>query len=508
MERWIAARRVLLICMCLVVALTSAPRSQERLGSQAAITAALAQLALSPLDDGAAFRCATPRDHAIQNGLMAMVPLPSGEPLRGDQFPRFVRPSDLERTPTFGFSNLLVVGDHEMITFSRADRDAEDGFAQETWTRTGTQTVAGQLVSVFNPSWDMDVLRRRVGQQYWGYGNPAIYFGEIVVPGSNELRRVSIAMAPSNIPSQTFNQIGDDIQYGSHVVNVWDSSFGDSRVMGGQNDWDIERITNKLYEHFRDDYDVIAIVSQATQFADFAGFHRNVKNEISGIGLEPRDDTALFGSSGFLKGVEGFPNALWGDPSVTLHEQEHQWSEYSDVWNNIGPPAAPAAGVINRQGHAPDTHTPLLTPGEVVVGAVLFANRRVVEQSPGSRTYQIEESLPSVTYNPLVLYRMGLIPLTNLPEYTVFENQGQFSENFASRPDAGTVVEGATASLVGNDLLAADGTRSGPVVTNIKRLWVYVSRAGLVPPGEMDIVNAMAARYDQDAGVGDYFGLS
>ena len=507
MNRATPARRFLLICACLVLALTSMPRSQERFGSQEAITAALAQLALAPVDDGSQFACGSPRDFAIQSGLMTMVPLPSGEPVRGDRFPRIIRPGDLENAPTFGFNNLLIIGDHEAVTFWRADPDAEGGSVQETWTRTGTQTVAGQLVSVFNPTWDMSVLRQRLRRQFWGHGNPAVYLGDIAVPGGAGFRAVRLAMAPSGIPSQTFSQNGDDIQYGSHSVNIWDPTFGDSRVMGGQNDWDVERITNKVYEHFRDDYDLIAVVSQATQLADFDGFHRNVKNDIGGIGLQPRDDTALYGSGGFLKGTEGYPNALWGDPAVALHEALHQLGEYSGVWANVGPPTPTIEGVIDRQGHAPDTHTPLLTPGEVANGAVLFSTRRVVEQSPGSGTYQIEVTTPTVVYNPITAYRMGHLALEDLPEYRVFENQGQFNATSTSRPDAGTVVEGASFPVVGNDFLAADGVRTGRVVSNVKRLLVYVSRAGLVPAGEMDVINSMAARFDQQEGVTNYFGF-
>ena len=52
-----------------------------------------------------------------------------------------------------------------------------------------------------------------------------------------------------------------------------------------------------------------------------------------------------------------------------------------------------------------------------------------------------------------------------------------------------------------NDLMAADGVRSGPAVTAIRRAVVYVSRDGLAPQSEMDVVNYLARRLGESSGV-------
>jgi hypothetical protein len=150
-------------------------------------------------------------------------------------------------------------------------------------------------------------------------------------------------------------------------------------------------------------------------------------------------------------------------------------------------------------------HTPLLTPGGLIYGAVLEAERRVgtaalsaASHAPG---YVIERTMPLITFNPLTLYRMGHLTAAALPTYQVFANQGQFDEDTSTAPEVGTAVVGDHYQVAGADFIAADGARSGPVVTQIRRAVIYVSRAGLVSKGEMDILNYFAARFASTEGV-------
>ena len=78
--------------------------------------------------------------------------------------------------------------------------------------------------------------------------------------------------------------------------------------------------------------------------------------------------------------------------------QPHQWGDYTQVWDRIG---------VARHGQAPESHIPLLSPGAVVAGAVLEGTRRVTD------TTAIERTLPTVTFHPLTLYRMGLVDLAS-----------------------------------------------------------------------------------------------
>ena len=436
-----------------------------------------------------------------------MEALPDGWPLRADQSPRFLHPT---HEGSFGFTDLLVLGDHATVTFERVDADADDGHTPETWARTGTDAVAGHVVSVFSPTWDAGVLRETLRRYSWGVDVPSLYWGRLVVPGSTAGDHVNVhlALAPSNVPSSPVVRIDDHVQFASHVVNIRDADFGDSRILGGDTALNLPEFTRRFYQHFADEYEVIAVVSQATLLAGYSGFHQLVRNDIGGIGLGLYDHSSTYGSAGVLQAVEGYPPARWSTWETVLHEQGHQYGEYTSAWSRLGPAASTvfpgASSVIDRLGHAPDVHTPLLTPDAVAYGAVLQGTVRVALE-PGengqSDTYRIERTVPLVRYHPLTLYRMGLLAAADLPAMRVFVDQGQFEDHTSSAPEPGTEVSGGTVEVTVNDLLAADGVRSGPAVGTIRRAVVYVSRDGLAPQSEMDVVNYLARRLGESSGV-------
>ena len=259
----------------------------------------LAPLALDPQDTvrpAPGLRCATPpipmsgaampfgADPARANVAGDMEPLADGRPLRADQFPRFLHPT---HQGSFGFTDFLVLGDHASVTFERVG--AENDHTAETWARTGTDTVAGHLVSVFSPAWDAAALREALRRYSWGVDEPSLYWGRLVVPGSgdgdgHDHVNVHLALAPSNVPASPVVRIDDRVQYASHVVNIRDDDFGDSRILGGDTALNLPEITKLFYEYFTDEYEVIAVVSRTVQLAGYAGFHQMVRNDIGGIG--------------------------------------------------------------------------------------------------------------------------------------------------------------------------------------------------------------------------------
>ena len=482
----------------------------------------LAPLALEPEDivtRAPELWCATPptpmawagtpfaADPARANVSGDMEALPDGWPLRADQSPRFLHPT---HGGSFGFTDLLVLGDHATVTFERVDADADDDHTAETWRRTRTDAVAGHVVSVFNPTWEASLLRETLRRYSWGVDAPSLYWGRLLVPGSTDGDQVNVylAIAPSNVPSSPVVRINDDVQYASHVVNIRDADFGDSRILGGDTALNLPGITKVFYRHFADEYEVIAVVSQATLLAGYAGFRQLARNDIGGIGLGLYDHSSTYGSAGVLQAVEGYTPARWSTWETVLHEQGHQYGEYTSVWSQVGPAAAAvmpgASAIIDRLGHAPDVHTPLLTPGAVAYGAVLQGKVRVaLEAGEGgqSDSYRIERTVPLVTYHPLTLYRMGLLAAADLPPLHVFIDQGQFEDDTSSAPEPGTEVTGGTVEVTVNDLLAADGVRSGPAVGTVRRAVVYVSRDGLASQSEMDVVNYLARRLGESSGV-------
>ena len=329
----------------------------------------LAPLALDPEDvvTPAPERwCATPpipmpwaatpfaADPARANVAGDMEALPDGWPLRADQSPRFLHPT---HAGSFGFTDLLVLGDHASVTFERVDADADDGHTAETWRRTRTDTVAGHVVSVFSPTWDASALREALRRYSWGVDVPSLYWGRLVVPGGTDGDRVNVrlALAPPNVPSSPVVGIDDNVQYASHVVNIRDADFGDSRILGGDTALNLPEITKLFYRHFADEYEVVAVVSQATLLAGYAGFHQLVRNDIGGIGLGLFDESATYGSAGVLQAVEGYPPGSWGQ------------------LGDRAPRAGPSVRRVHRR----------LEPGGA--GRADGSGRLVRHQSPGAR---------------------------------------------------------------------------------------------------------------------------
>ena len=169
--------------------------------------------------------------------------------------------------------------------------------------------------------------------------------------------------------------------------------------------------------------------------------------------------------------------------------------------NGVSTPGPGAAAGIVRRGDAPAVHTPLLAPGAVMAGAVLEATRRVAESTSSGSGPVIERTLPTIQYNPLTLYRMGLIGSAELPTLQVFEDQGQFTPDRRDEPDDGVAVEGGTVAVTASDLIAADGIRNGSPVARVRRAVIYVTRIGLASQAEMDSVNFFAARLAAREGV-------
>ena len=435
-----------------------------------------------------------PMPVAAQQPAAGGAPLPDGTPLQGDQFPRFLRPT---HTGMFGFDNFLVLGDYPTVRFKRGDIDQETGVTEETWARVGVTEVAGRAVSVFRPEWPADVLRQRFRSQRWGVDRPMLFWGEVVVPGAGDSgrRAVYLQMAPTNLSASQVVRVNDSVQYASHAVNIWVPDFGESRVQRGDAGIDLAGVTRPFYELFVDEYETLAVVSQTALLTDELGFHQNVQNSISGIGLPVFDDSATYRSDGTLQGIEVYPPGGWATARATLHQQSHQWGDYSAVWDRLG---------IVRQGDDPDYHTPLITPGAVLAGAVLEGTRHVAAATAGG--FVIERTIPTIRYHPITLYRMGLVPANDLPEIRLFLDQGQFDPSGRSAPDVGSRVDGGEVVLVSSDLLAADGGRTGPVVDRVRRALIYVTRDGLASAEEMDIINFYGARFGATRGVTSWDG--
>ena len=183
--------------------------------------------------------------------------------------------------------------------------------------------------------------------------------------------------------------------------------------------------------------------------------------------------------------------------STSTHQIGHQWVDY---WN-----WSAVSGDVERAGHQPEAHTPLLYPGEVYSGAVLRMTRRVAAVDDGA-AYAIERTPSPVLLHPTTLYRMGLIGPEAVPDLLVFEQQGQFDEKNAVTPEVGTSIDGGVRAVHINDFMAEHGVRTGPVDQTWSRVTVVVSRDGLLSADEMSYWNLFAARHAATEGVTSWHG--
>jgi hypothetical protein len=440
-----------------------------------------------------------------ETGAMCVAPDPSGrvraraavdgEALRFEQDPSWL----LARDGTgLTLRRFIVAGDVDSVLFERWDVET-GGFVPETWTRTGSETQAGRLVSIFEPAWPADHVQARLARARVGFDNPGVYWGRYRGPARQPLAEgqvLSIRVGSSGERPSDVVRIDDTAQYASHVVNLVIPDFGDSELTSAI---DLRPVTRRFYELFEDSYDLIAVVPfEALLEVGIAAYHQRVRNDVAGLGLPAFDRAADYGSQGRLLGVELFNQTAFGTNDVSNHELGHTWGHNFD-WARI-------AG-ITRAGHSPGAHAPLMSGGESLVGAVLEPTRRVAIRADGQAA--IERTPAPARQHPLDLYAMGLADPAALPEFSIFEDQGQFSATTSSRPSPGTAVAGNHKTVSVNAVMAAHGRREGPVLEQLHRATVIVSRNRLLTAAELAPWNTMAARHEDAAGTGivDYEGV-
>jgi hypothetical protein len=98
----------------------------------------------------------------------------------------------------------------------------------------------------------------------------------------------------------------------------------------GMSSTQMREMTQRVYEHFEDDFDFILFTSYQDSGPGYSGTNFGVKNDTDGIGQNLYDSTANFGSDGALQSAIHLKSAgmLEGGPS--LHELMHRWATFLD----------------------------------------------------------------------------------------------------------------------------------------------------------------------------------
>ena len=232
-----------------------------------------------------------------------------GQPLWYEQNPPLLRANDLDG---LSFDHLGYAGDVESLEFDR-------GPISETWTRVGTYSIGGRLVSIFNPTWSADELCESYSKSQ--RINGVTYFGQLRTPAETT-HDIYLRTAPLNLAS-----IGGG-------ANRRDSPVRQSRSQprgadfGNDGGFNLRDVIRRFYEHFADAYDSIAVVPAEATLMQAAACHQTVRNPIAGLGSVVFDDSAQYGSRGRLRAVEMYKSI--GSLYLRIHEMAHQWVDFCD----------------------------------------------------------------------------------------------------------------------------------------------------------------------------------
>lgn len=169
-------------------------------------------------------------------------------------------------------------------------------------------------------------------------------------------------------------------------------------------------ITNKLYQYFKDDFDMIMLItneSEKPQTISYYGINMAIANSIQGIGMPIYSSAYYYGSDGKLFSLMYLPyiNAIKSGP--TLHEFCHCWANraiptaVSGHWGICGGNTRGQLGGFKQ--------STLLTNVDGI------ANKYSVE--PFGTNANGGNSVP---YNELELYLMGMLPIDSVQEFDAF----------------------------------------------------------------------------------------
>nr|WP_299382128.1 hypothetical protein [Allomuricauda sp.] len=273
--------------------------------------------------------------------------------------------------------------------------------------------------------------------------------------------------APSSLILEDGFTIDEEHQF-THLV-ISDSEYNKFLTDEG----DMRMVSNKVYEHFNDDFDFIIILNvEDTQPSGlYYGLSTPAQSDIEGLGRNIWDNTASFGSGGKLKTVIHMPRVEYIRNGPFLHEIQHYWTNHGII--------PTAAG-----GHW----------GYSNVGGQLGGFEEI--EDLGNGTYRgsvggqvgfgvVANGGNSVPYANLELYSMGLISAAELESVIVAENPGATGEFGVFSADALT-------TYTAEDIIAEHGNRVPShenAQTQFEALVVVIS-TGTVPQEKWDTLNS------------------
>lgn len=207
-------------------------------------------------------------------------------------------------------------------------------------------------------------------------------------------------------------------------------------------------------------------------------YYMGLRNDTKGIGLDPMNNGATYGSATRLQGIVHFPNDNLFDlaDAALSHELGHRWCCFIKL-----------PFLKNENPHWPMGNIGYGMMGINVGGAGGTFPYELTAKSDG--TYAAKFTRYPDEFNDLELYLMGLLPASKVPGYFVFQDQAQQVAN-------GTLRGPVTAFTV-QDVINLSGQRVpavGASQTDFRIATVVCSNGRLMTADEMAFFEAMAAR--------------
>nr|WP_299173093.1 hypothetical protein [uncultured Allomuricauda sp.] len=259
-----------------------------------------------------------------------------------------------------------------------------------------------------------------------------------------------------------------------------------------EDEGDMRMVSNKVFEHFNDDFDFIIIlnVEESQPNNLYYGLSTPAQNDIEGLGRNIWDNSASFGSSGNLKTVIHMPRVEYIRNGPFLHEIQHYWSNHGLIPTTVGGHwgYSSAGGQLGGFDEIED------------LGGNTY--RGSVDGDVGFGT--VANGGNSVPYSNLELYAMGLIGPDELESVVVAENP-------SSTADFGVFTADGITTYSAADIIADNGPRVPShenAQTTFNALVVVIS-TGTVPQEKWDTLNSnlenFAKQGDPDASWGSLY---
>lgn len=184
-----------------------------------------------------------------------------------------------------------------------------------------------------------------------------------------------------------------------------------------------------IYTKFSDKYDFIfLILNESTKPSNLKYYGKliGVSNKVTGIGLNAYDNSATYGSSGKLKSVMQLCALEYLRNGPSLHELMHNWANFGIETH--------AVDALGNNLTSFDYRSHWGFTGGSTKGQLGGFKQSTLDYL-GSNTYSVDpfgfnaNGANTIPYTELELYLAGMIPISSVSDFDVFNNITSFNEN-------------------------------------------------------------------------------